>query len=400
LANDKPKVSLALCGDYNRHAVEKAVRASVEALGGIEKFVRKGQRVLLKPNLLAPKDVSSMVTTHPEIMRAVLSLVLDAGADVVIGDSPAIGSAVSVSRKAGILEVAEHFGVKVMNFTEACRAKSAENCTYKMLDLAREALEAEVIINLPKIKTHGAMSLTMAVKNLFGCVVGRAKTQWHLKAGRDAIAFARMLVDICSTLKPALTIADAVVGMEGNGPSSGTLRRFGWVSASADVVAMDRVITDVLGAPPSRVYVLEAARQANAGETELDCIEVVGETIEAAKAVGQTDRRPVELPPDPFERSRMGELMRRLVKSSLTPEPVIDHNICTRCGTCIDICPPQVIKFEQMRKKDKAGYDRKAVIDRLGCIHCFCCQEVCPEGAITIKSGRLAGLLARSPAQA
>jgi len=207
-----------------------------------------------------------------------------------------------------------------------------------------------------------------------------------------------MLVDICSTLKPALNLADAVVGMEGNGPSNGTLRRFGWIAAGADAFAMDRVIIDILRAPPERIFTLEAARQAKVGETEMDRIEVVGASIEAARASGETDRRPIELPPDPFERSRLGGLVRRLVKSSFTPEPVIDHHICTRCGICVDICPSKVIKFETMPKKDKAGYDRKAIIYRVGCIHCFCCQEVCPEGAITIKSGRLAGLLARSTA--
>lgn len=391
---------MRLCVDYERESVARAVRSSLEDLGGIGKFIGKDKTVLLKPNLLAGTEASKMVTTHPEVMRAVMSVLADFGAKMIVGDSPAIGSAKSVARKAGILEVAEYFGAEVISLSEPCLAKTGETCTYKHIELAREALEAEAIINICKVKTHGAMSLTLGVKNLFGCVVGRAKTQWHLKAGRDAIAFARMLVDIYATLKPALTIADGIIGMEGNGPSSGKIRKFGWVAASPDAVAMDRVITSILNAPIEKNYVLEAARQAGVGETELSEISVIGDSIEAAQAAGGTDKRPIELPSAPIERGLPGKILRRILKRSFTPEPFINHDQCTLCGTCINACPPEVMSFVASKKKGAKGAGKKVEIDRSGCIHCFCCQELCPEGVISIKSGKLAWLLSKptSPA--
>ncbi len=398
MSDAKTTVSLRLCNDYDRELVGKAVLSSIDDLGGIDKFVRKDQLVLIKPNFLVAREASQMVTTHPEVVRAVMGVVADMGARMVVGDSPAMGSAKTVAKKAGIMEVAEHFGVEVINFIEPCRAEKKETCTYQILELSREALDADVIINVAKVKTHGAMTVTLGVKNMFGCVVGKAKTQWHFKAGRDAAAFARMLVDIYATLAPALTVADGIVGMEGNGPSSGDKRRLGWIAASPDAVALDRIITEILRVPLDRMYTLQAAKQAGVGETDIERIEVLGDSIEAACAAGQIDRRPLELPADvPLERSRLGELMRRVLKRRFTPEPVIDNKICTRCGTCIEVCPSQAMSFERMRKK-KGDYDKKVVIDRMACIHCFCCQELCPEGAITIKSGSLAGFLARSPA--
>ena len=395
MAKNGTTLSIRLCDEYEPEKVERAVRSSIEDLGGIDKFVRKGVKVLVKPNLLMAKDVQKAVTTHPEIVRAVLATLADAGAETVLADSPALGAARSVARKAGILDVAEKFGVEVMTLSEPCRADSPETCTYKMLELSKEALEAEVIVNLPKVKTHGAMTLTAGVKNLFGCVVGRAKTQWHLKAGRDAIAFATMLVDIYATLKPALTVADAVIGMEGNGPGNGTPRKFGWIASSSDAVALDRVAAEIMRIPVDLVYIMEAARRAGVGETEIDRIDIRGDSIEAARAAGGTDKRPMELPPKTMERGAMGELLRRLFKRRMTPEPVVDNSICTRCGTCVGACPPQVMSLASIKKTKSGNYDTEVRIDRNGCIHCFCCQELCPEGAITIKTGSLARLLSR-----
>ncbi len=392
------EVTLRLCDDYREDLVCNAVTSALADLGGMERFVKKGQKVLIKPNMLLAREASRMVTTHPMVMREVMSMVADSGASMIVGDSPAMGGAKGVARKSGLMEVAEHFGADVINFREVCRPQTPETCTYKMLELAGEALGADAIINLPKVKTHGAMTLTAGVKNMFGCIVGRAKTQWHLKAGRDALAFARMLVDVYSTAGPVLTVADGVWGMEGNGPSSGTVRKFGWIAASPDAVALDAVITEILRIPRERVYVLEAASQAGVGEPNMRNIKVSGNTVAEARKASGAEMEGIEIPGEPMERGYIGGVMRRVVKRSLTPEPVIDHDTCTRCGSCVNICPPQVMSMEDMRKKDKHGNTRKVEIDRQGCIHCFCCQEICPEGAITVKTGRLAGLLSRTPA--
>jgi len=398
MTENEARVALRLCDDYRDDLVRGAVTSAVADLGGMGRFVEKGRKVLIKPNMLVARNASRMVTTHPAVMREVMSLVADAGASMVVGDSPAIGSAVSVARKSGLMEVAEHFGAQVINFREIRRPETPETCTYKILELAGEALGADVIINLPKVKTHGAMTLTAGVKNMFGCVVGKAKTQWHLKAGRDALAFARMLVDVYATTRPVLTVADGVWGMEGNGPNSGKVRKFGWIAASPDAVALDAVVAEVLRVPGERVYVLEAARQAGVGEPDVRNVRVLGDSISEARKASGTETEGIELPGEPLERSYLGEILRRMLKRSMTPEPVIDHDVCTRCGNCVNICPPQVMSMSDMRKKDKRGNTQKVEIDRQGCIHCFCCQEICPEGAINVKTGRLAGFLSRTPA--
>jgi ferredoxin len=226
--------------------------------------------------------------------------------------------------------------------------------------------------------------MTLGVKNLFGCVVGMEKSRWHLRAGQDPMAFARMLAEINACVAPALTVMDGVVGMEGNGPGSGDPRQIGVIVASRDAVALDRVIMEVLGVPPEKLPVLTASSELGIGNANLSNIEVLGDSVSSVRVKG------FKLPEPSFPLRRLFPRgVQKLIKRALTNEPAFNHNLCTRCGTCAKICPPQVISFEKLRKADKRGYDTRLVIDRSKCIHCFCCQEVCPEGAITVRKGIL-----------
>ena len=212
-------VSLTKVPDYDRGKMGEALERLLEPLGGMAAFVLPGERVLLKPNMLYGKAPECAVTTHPEVLRAVIDLVKNAGGVPLVGDSPGFGDIRKVAEKSGLLQVCTDTGAELVEFAEAVEV--AGTGLFKRLELARPYLEADRVINLPKLKTHEMMTMTCAVKNLFGAVVGHAKAGWHLKAGADREMFARMLLEIYLLRKPDLTIVDAITAMEGNGPGSG-----------------------------------------------------------------------------------------------------------------------------------------------------------------------------------
>ena len=362
-------VSIVRCADYDRNRVFAAVRRAVDLVGGIDAYVRPGDRVLIKPNLLKGREPASAVTTHPEIVRAVIRLVHRAGATAVIGDSPGFGDLRQVCEKSGVLDVIREEGAELAEFCDALSVKN--NGRFQRFEVARQAIESDVIINLPKLKTHGMMTLTGAVKNLFGCVPGRRKVQWHLNAGVNRDAFARMLVELCSLINPRLTIMDAVVGMDGNGPGSGDPRAIGLVLAGKDPVAMDATSGAIVGVKPESHYVVRAAAEAGRGESRIEAITVLGEPIDSVRISG------FRFPPQEHLEWRLSERLRRTLKNALTTKPVIHHGACIACSICQDHCPQSAIS------QSKGGL----AIRYRDCIRCFCCQEFCPQGAITVGKG-------------
>ncbi|MFQ5585383.1 MAG: DUF362 domain-containing protein [Thermodesulfobacteriota bacterium] len=374
-----PKVALARCDNYGDNEVLSALRSSINLLGGIEHLFKKGEKVLLKPNLLAAKPAELAVTTHPSIVRAAITLLREAGAAPLVGDSPGIGSAVKVAGRCGIADVCREMEVELIDFKESVTVINPRGGQFRRFEIAKEALEVDAILNLPKVKTHAQMFLTLGVKNLFGCVVGKRKPQWHLSAGVDTATFARMLVDLSLTLKPRLTIADGIVGMEGNGPGNGDPRRLGFIAVSQECLPLDTVISTILGAQPEDVPVLRVAREDKRGETEIEKITILGEKLEACRV--SLFRFPEKVVDINFT-ATLPYFIRRRLKKSLSVKPHIEHTLCSLCNTCVDLCPSGTITKE-----------KKITIDPDGCISCFCCQEMCPHGAITPKSGWLARFL-------
>ncbi len=198
-------VSIVRCSRYEETEVLKAVRQSVDLLGGIRSFVKEGDRVLLKPNLLYGKRPEKAVTTHPSVVKAVIGLVREAGGLPFIGDSPGIGSAIGVAEKAGIRKVADEMGCPIIEFNRPVLSLERRGWIFKQIEVDQAVFEADVLINLPKWKTHGQMFLTLGIKNLFGCIPGARKAMWHLKAGEDPYRFAQILVDLYRILRPQLT---------------------------------------------------------------------------------------------------------------------------------------------------------------------------------------------------
>lgn len=373
-----PKVSIETCNKYEDSEVYNAVKKTVDLLGGIDSFVKKGEKILIKPNLLSAAPSDSAITTHPSVVKAAIRLVKDAGALPVVGDSPGFGSANKVSQKCGILDVCKQENVPLIELKNSVEIENPDGKTFKRLELAKEALDVDGIINLPKLKTHAQMFMTLGVKNLFGCVVGKRKPQWHLAAGSNREHFARMIVDIYRFLKPRLNIIDGIVALEGEGPGrSGKPRHLGLVVASNDAIAMDRVIIDIVGAKLDDLITCKVARNDGLSETDLSKIEVVGRTIDSVKVKNFIFPKVVDIGFSlPYN-------LDKHLKKHLTAKPFINKKTCTLCNMCVNICPPGIMK--NIKTKIDIDYDN--------CIRCFCCQEICPEGAITVKEGFLMKLL-------
>ncbi|MFO7899097.1 MAG: DUF362 domain-containing protein [Planctomycetota bacterium] len=385
-ANREPqpaRVALARCEGYSPDEVARAVSALLAGLGGIERFLPADGRVLLKPNLLKAVEPDAAVTTHPEVLRAVGRAVLDAGREVAVGDSPGVGTLAAAMERSGLGAVARELGAAVKPFDEPVPVPRPGGARFRRVELARAAVDAPAIINLPKVKTHQQMVLTLAVKNLFGCVVGRRKVGWHMNAGRDRNTMARALVEIAHAAGPSLSIADAVVGMEGAGPSQGDLRRFGFLAASADPFSLDAVLAWLLGFEASEVPTLCAAADArgdglDVGETELGRIELVGDPADELRP---PDVRPPALGGLMFVPGFLTGVARRLIRV----RPAVDRAACRLCGVCVESCPAGAMKI----------VDRRVEIDDTSCVGCFCCQELCPQGAVQVRRGPLSRFFSR-----
>ena len=369
------RVSLQALAEYAPDKMRAALARLLEPLGGIGRFVQPGQKVLLKPNLLSGKPPEKAVTTHPEIIRAVAQLVQDAGGIVSLGDSPGIGSAENVARKCGIMAVVEELGIVFTPFENSVSIHP-QGRTFQELEVARELLEADVVINLPKLKTHQMMGLTCAVKNMFGAVIGLRKPRLHLQAGSDKALFALMLLELCEQLKPALTIVDAVVGMEGDGPGSGDPVPIGALLAGTNPLAVDAVATELVGLQADQVWTQKLALETGRNGALLSEIELCGESLKQLRCPNFRAAKNTDI------NGSMPGFMQRMLKQALTARPVPDHNLCTRCEICVKHCPPEAMSITNQRLQ----------IDYKKCIRCFCCQELCPQGALATRQGSLLSL--------
>jgi uncharacterized protein (DUF362 family) len=250
------KVSLISAHSYELNNLTKSLTTLLAPLGGIAAFVKNGDRVLLKPNLLTGSRPDSECVTRRELVYCVARLVKDAGGQPFLGDSPAFGSALGVAKANGYLDLLKELDIPVVEFHGQRYQTVSDN--FDHLRLCKEAMNADVVINLPKVKSHVQLTVTLGVKNLFGCVPGKMKAWWHMEAGKDVNRFGEMLVETAKAINPNLTIIDGIIGHEGNGPSGGQPRELGILGASADVFALDRAMIGVLGIDPESVPTIAA----------------------------------------------------------------------------------------------------------------------------------------------
>ncbi|NET58284.1 MAG: DUF362 domain-containing protein [Symploca sp. SIO2E6] len=252
-------VSLIYADSYEQQKLRSSLATLLEPWGGMGAFVKKGSRVLLKPNLLTAGRPGKECITRPEIVCCVAQLVQEVGGKPFLGDSPAFGSARGVAESNGYLPMMKSVNLPIVEF-HGQRYQTVSD-SFNHLRLSKEAMEADVVINLPKIKSHMQLTLTMGVKNLFGCVPGKMKAWWHMEAGKDERRFGDMLVETARALTPALTIVDGIIGHEGNGPSGGEPRELNILGASEDVFALDRSLVEILNVDPMVVPTVAASKR-------------------------------------------------------------------------------------------------------------------------------------------
>ncbi|MBW2451844.1 MAG: DUF362 domain-containing protein [Deltaproteobacteria bacterium] len=366
-------VALNKLSSYEPEHVENALRQLLEPLGGMKAFVKPGQKVLIKPNLLMGKPPEKAVTTHPEIVRQTILLAQEAGGIIYVGDSPGLGKSEVVARKCGVYDVIKSTGATFAPFEVSRPITIKDNSgTFHHLEVAADVMDADVIINLPKLKTHQMMGLTGAVKNLFGLIVGMRKVRMHLQAGTNKSFFALMLLELAERFEPALTIMDAVLGMEGNGPGSGEPVLLKTVLASKHTLALDAVAIALVGLSTDKVWTQKVAYETGRLGSTLDQVKLLGTPLEELKVSGFRPAKTSDINfglPAPFK---------NLLKNSVTSQPSISAD-CQLCGQCISHCPPSAMKIRR----------GQVTIDYGLCIRCFCCQELCPHGAIKTEQGLL-----------
>ncbi len=350
--------------EYNYSTLKPLIFGLMESLGS--SLIQKGSRVVIKPNLLAPAPPEKAVVTHPLVVRALVEYVLENGGEPMISDSPAVGSIEKVLRESGIKDALAGLKVSVAEFKEPCRVDVGE--PFKKIEIAAEAVNADVLINVPKLKTHTQMLLTLGIKNLFGCIIGLKKPEWHLRAGVDREMFARLLVKIYAAVSPAITILDGILAMEGQGPGKGgTPRKLGVVMASTNTAALDRAACMMLGIEPGTVLTNKIALEQ--GLVKPDIV-IDGEA-------GKIDNF---ILPEITQLVFGPDLIHGVLRRHLTQRPVCTDSLCKYCGECWKYCPAEAITPE--KNKIHFDYDK--------CIRCYCCIEVCPHGALQAKETLIA----------
>jgi len=368
-------VSIVKCDDYEFNNVKRAVYEALDGIENIKLKIIKGSRVLIKTNLLMRKNPEDAVTTHPAVVEAIVRYLQDIGCKVIIGDSPGgpftEWNLKSVYKAAGMFGVAERTGCELNFDTSVLEISNSGAKRLKSMQIIRIAKEVDFVVSAAKLKTHGMMTYTGAVKNLFGVIPGLVKADYHLRLN-NADNFADHLVDICETVKPVFSIIDGIDGMEGDGPSAGEKRHAGLILASENPYALDTAASSIIGIEPVTVPTIRAASSRNLFSGDLKDIDIKGVRLDEIRI------EPFKLPKSHNANligGRVPKAFERMVLNTLRPKPVFNHEICISCGDCKRSCPPGIIDMSS----------GKPVPDLSKCIRCFCCHELCPKKAVDIK---------------
>ena len=386
---EETQVYAASCPDYEQ--AEVCIRALVEQMGGMDRFVRPGERIVLKANLLRAAPPESAICTHPAVVEAVARLVKEAGGTPVICDSP--GGALhkeavlrSLYEKTGMAAAAAAAGAELSIDSSTRTVSLPEGKVLRQAEIITPVAEADGVIDLCKMKTHVLMSMTGAVKNLFGVIPGLSKVGYHA-THPDHATFADVLLDLTGYVKPRLSLMDGILAMEGDGPgSSGTPRQAGLLLAAANPLALDTAAGAIMNLPRQDNPVLLAAERRGLTPCRMEDVELIGGTVEELRMADY--KFPASTKSNLMD--FLGPLARpaeRLCKKALSQTPRIDGAKCVGCGICAKSCPGQAIAMTAPGKK--------ARISQNACIHCYCCHELCPQKAVELHQSWLGRLLTK-----
>lgn len=382
----RPDVVIVPCDDYSEESAKLALEQVLAPLGGLD-WATAGMRVAIKANLVSFLKPEKAATTHPALLCALVRMLVERGADVVVGDSPGgLYTAPYVNRvyAAAGMKAVEQAGGRLNHNFEEKDGEFPEAAVCRKFRYTAWLDDADVIIDFCKLKTHGMMAMTCGAKNMFGVIPGTMKPEYHFRYP-DPRDFARMIVDLDEYFKPRLTIVDAVECMEGNGPTGGTPRHMGALLAGESPHKVDLVCAGLIGLNREDVPTLEAALERGLIPERAEELSVAGDP---AAFVIPDFKRIVTGNSHLFKgngKSLSGRLTGALLDKLLAQKPALKPAKCVGCEVCRNICPVKAITM----------VDKKPQIDRKKCIRCFCCQEFCPQSAMVVHRTPIARLLDR-----
>jgi uncharacterized protein (DUF362 family)/Pyruvate/2-oxoacid:ferredoxin oxidoreductase delta subunit len=371
-------VSIVKCDNYEIDKVKASIKKSIDYLGGMSFFIKPGDKVLLKVNLLMKRKPDKATTTHPTLAQALAELVTEAGGFPIIGDSPGgyhfynKKTLESVYESCGMKEAAGKSNAELNYNTEVIDVSYPEGKIMKSIKTIKPVLEVDKIINIPKIKTHMMTVYSGAVKNLFGIIPGSFKAEYHLRF-EDTNDFADLLIDICEFAKPILTVMDAVIGMEGYGPTNGSPKKVGLIIAGSNPYELDVIAAKIIGLEPKVIPTVKKSMERGLCSGNLQDINVLGEQIESVYI--SDFKIPTRKLSFNFYNLLLPKFISKRLNRFMKAKPCFNHKACKGCGVCAKSCPPKAIVMK----------DGKPIVDLDKCIRCFCCHELCDYDAVDIK---------------
>ncbi|SHJ90241.1 DUF362 domain-containing protein [Tepidibacter formicigenes] len=369
------EVVIKKCENYLYENVKSSFKDLLKELGGLEKHIKPGSKVLIKMNLLMKKRPEEATTTHPILLKVLSEELLKLNCKVIVGDSP--GGVYNervlraIYKTCGIEDIAKELDIELNYNTDEVRVENPKGKLVKYLTVIKPIEDVDHVISLCKLKTHVMATFTGGVKNLFGVIPGLLKAEYHFKMP-DVRDFTDLLVDICEYVNPCLTIMDGIVGMEGEGPSAGNPRKVGVILGSSSPYALDVVACNIINLNPSNVPTIQRSVERKILEKDFSDIIVKGEKIE--NIIIKDYRIPNTQSID-FLEGRVPKFLQKYLNMFFKPKPIFMYKKCVGCGECERVCPPRAI--------DMKGNKPYVNLDK--CIRCFCCHELCPKKAVDIK---------------
>ena len=377
----KFKVAIADCDSYSAVVVRDAFEQVLEPLGGLE-WVQSGMKIAIKTNLVGKLKPESAAVTHPALLTELCRRLISRGAFVTVGDSPGgpwnpvwVNGIYSTSG----VKVIEETGAKLNRDFSQRDIEFPDGYTAKNFPYTTWLSEADEIIDFCKLKTHGLMGMTCAVKNFFGAIPGTRKPEFHYQYSKIE-DFSNMLVDLNQYIQPRLVVVDAIDCMEGNGPTQGSPRHMGALIASNSTYAADILCAELIGFQSLDIPTTKAAYDRGICPASTAEIEIYGNW----KKYVIPDFKKLPLP-QTITFMQDSKLVNSFLEHALHSRPKVMKDKCVGCGKCAEVCPGKTIVMTSGR----------ADINRKKCIRCFCCQEFCPMGAIEVRRPLIARIISK-----
>lgn len=376
------KVIIKKCNDYILNNVKKNIFESLNELGGLEKLIPNNANVFVKCNCVGPFNKDQGITTHPVIVEAVLQILKTKTNNITIGDNPATRDITYTLKKNGIYDIIVQENVKIVNGKDTKNIYNSKAKIYNKFEVSKEMVEADVLINLPKLKTHSLAYMTCAEKNFFGFIYGLDKAGWHVKAS-NPLEFGEAINDLYGAIletynnKTIINICDGILGLEGEGPSSGGIKRqANAIITSLDAVSLDRIACELVHLDYKKCFITNIASSRNYGEGDLEKITIIGNPLDEFSDIK------FQAPKDSLSNVGLRFLKFKPLRNILLEHPKINTDLCIKCGECAKICPPHTMVIK------KGKYPK---LNQTKCIRCWCCSEVCPQNAIEKSKRPLLG---------